>query len=59
MRRRRQPGFLSAPVEALVAACGVVGVPTAACGIGALTLLVHASRRLTRASAHAPMERTP
>ncbi|MFE1205385.1 MULTISPECIES: hypothetical protein [unclassified Streptomyces] len=52
-------GFLSAPVEALVAACGVAGVPTAACGIGALTLLVHASRRLTRASAHAPTERTP
>ncbi|MFH8443783.1 hypothetical protein ACH4D3_21455 [Streptomyces sp. NPDC018026] len=51
-------GFLSAPVEALVAACGPAGVPTAACGIGALTLLVHACRRLTRASAHAPTERT-
>ncbi|MFE6590210.1 hypothetical protein [Streptomyces sp. NPDC057781] len=49
-------GFLAAPVEALVAACGPAGVPTAACGIGALTLLVHATRRLTKASAHAPME---
>ncbi|CAL9562576.1 hypothetical protein [Streptomyces sp. enrichment culture] len=57
----RLPGFglLSAPVEALVAVCGPAGVPTAACGIGAVTLLVHASRRLTRASAHAPTERTP
>ncbi|WP_420712113.1 hypothetical protein [Streptomyces sp. NRRL F-5650] len=51
-------GFLSVPVEILVAACGPAGVPTAACGIGALTLLVHAARRLTRASAHAPTERT-
>nr|WP_307852075.1 hypothetical protein [Streptomyces sp. b94] len=49
-------GFLAAPVEALVAACGPAGVPTAACGIGALTLLVHATRRLTRASAHASVE---
>ncbi|WP_432098137.1 hypothetical protein [Streptomyces sp. WAC 04229] len=51
----RLPGcdFLAVPVEALVAVCGPAGVPTAACGIGALTLLVHASRRLTRASAHA------
>ncbi|WP_247699006.1 hypothetical protein [Streptomyces sp. RK74B] len=51
-------GFLSAPVEALVAACGPAGVPTAACGIGALALLIHACRRLTRASAHASTERT-
>jgi hypothetical protein len=50
-------GFLTVPVEALVAARGPAGVPTAACGIGALTLLVHASRRLTRASAHASAER--
>ena len=51
----RLPGcdFLAVPVEAVVAVCGPAGVPTAACGIGALTLLVHASRRLTRASAHA------
>ncbi|MFD4259428.1 hypothetical protein ACFWR9_17825 [Streptomyces sp. NPDC058534] len=51
----RLPGcdFLAVPVETVVAVCGPAGVPTAACGIGALTLLVHASRRLTRASAHA------
>ncbi|MEU4141838.1 hypothetical protein [Streptomyces parvulus] len=47
-------GFLAVPVETLVAGCGPAGVPAVACGIGALTLLVHASRRLTRASAHAP-----
>ncbi|MFG3083364.1 hypothetical protein [Streptomyces parvulus] len=46
-------GFLAVPVETLVAVCGPAGVPAVACGIGALTLLVHASRRLTRASAHA------
>jgi hypothetical protein len=50
-------GFLAAPVEALVAACGPAGVPTLACGIGAAALLVHANRRLTRASAHASTER--
>ncbi|MFB6555399.1 hypothetical protein [Streptomyces sp. NPDC056405] len=48
-------GFLAVPVEALVAACGPAVVPTTACGIGALILLVHATRRLTRASAHASM----
>ncbi|CAM5454702.1 hypothetical protein STENM327S_00549 [Streptomyces tendae] len=51
-------GFLSAPAETLVAACGPAGVPTAVCGVAALTLLVHACRRLTRASAHAATERT-
>ncbi|WP_425587836.1 hypothetical protein [Streptomyces marokkonensis] len=51
-------GFLAAPVEAVIAACGPAGVPTAACGLGALTLLVHAARRLTRASAHASTERS-
>ncbi|MEU3658157.1 hypothetical protein AB0E77_00115 [Streptomyces sp. NPDC032940] len=56
----RLPGLdlLAAPVEALVAAWGPAGVPTTACGIGALVLLGHATRRLTRASAHAPTERT-
>ncbi|MER7722068.1 hypothetical protein ABTX99_34995 [Streptomyces flaveolus] len=49
-------GFLAAPVEALVAATGPAGVPVTACGTGALVLLVHATRRLTRASAHAPTE---
>ncbi|MET9772835.1 hypothetical protein ABZ023_01050 [Streptomyces sp. NPDC006367] len=52
-------GFLAAPVEALVAAWGPGGVPTTVCGIGALTLLIHATRRLTRASAHAPAEQRP
>ncbi|MGW8061615.1 hypothetical protein ACVV2G_04855 [Streptomyces ziwulingensis] len=46
-------GFLAVPVEALAATWGPAGVPTIACGIGALTLLAHANRRLTRASAHA------
>ncbi|MGC9382692.1 hypothetical protein [Streptomyces sp. MH13] len=49
-------GLLAAPVEAVVAACGPAGVPTMACGTGALALLVHATRRLTRASAHASTE---
>ncbi|MYR40660.1 hypothetical protein GTW67_01175 [Streptomyces sp. SID5910] len=55
----RLPGcdLLAAPVEALVAAWGPAGVPATACGIGALVLLGHATRRLTRASAHAPTER--
>ncbi|CAM5290825.1 hypothetical protein SBADM41S_06803 [Streptomyces badius] len=35
------------------------GVPTAACGAGALALLGHAARRLTRASAHARPEPGP
>ncbi|MFE9704323.1 hypothetical protein [Streptomyces sp. NPDC005930] len=51
-------GFLSVPVETLVGACGPAGLPTAVCGIGALALLVHVCRRLTRASAHAPTEPT-
>ncbi|MGK9461070.1 hypothetical protein ACSLFT_13630 [Streptomyces sp. G6] len=49
-------GFLAVPVEALVAAFGPAVVPTAACGTGALLLLVHATRRLTKASAHAAPE---
>ncbi|MDV6288457.1 hypothetical protein R2F25_13130 [Streptomyces sp. UP1A-1] len=44
-------------MEALIAACGPAGVPTAACGTGALVLLIHAARRLTNASAHAAVER--
>ncbi|MER6168394.1 hypothetical protein ABT188_28230 [Streptomyces violaceorubidus] len=51
-------GFLAAPVEALIAVWGPAGVPTAVCGLGALALLVHAGRRLTRASAHASTGRT-
>ncbi|GAA2436118.1 hypothetical protein [Streptomyces glaucus] len=52
----RLPGcdFLAVPVETLVTAWGPGSVPTLACGIAALTLLIHATRRLTRASVHAP-----
>ncbi|MGW0881129.1 hypothetical protein [Streptomyces sp. NPDC002671] len=52
----RLPGcaFLASPVEALVDTCGPAGVPALACGAGALALLVHATRTLTQASAHAP-----
>ncbi|GAA4818475.1 hypothetical protein [Streptomyces ziwulingensis] len=49
-------GVLAVPVEALVTTWGPGSVPTAACGAGALTLLLHATRRLTRASAHADPE---
>ncbi|MDX3456616.1 hypothetical protein PV396_32490 [Streptomyces sp. ME02-8801-2C] len=51
----RLPGcaFLAAPVDAVVAACGPAGIPAAACGVAALLLLLHATRSLTRASAHA------
>ena len=50
-------GFLATPVEALVDATGPGSVPALACGAAALTLLVHATRTLTRASAHAPADR--
>ena len=52
----RLPGcaFLATPVQTLVDAWGPAGVPALACGTAALTLLVHAQRTLTRASAHAP-----
>lgn len=51
----RLPGcaFLAAPVDALVDLWGPGGIQTLSCGIGALALLVHAIRKLTRASAHA------
>ncbi|MFF4399210.1 hypothetical protein [Streptomyces sp. NPDC001480] len=54
----RLPGcaFAAAPVESLVDAWGPGSVPTLACATAALVLLVHASRTLTRASAHAPAE---
>ena len=45
-------GALGAPVESLTAAWGPAAVPVLTCGAGALTLLVHASRTLARASAH-------
>lgn len=46
-------GFLATPVESLVSAWGPGAVPALVCGAGALTLLIHSSRTLTRASAHA------
>ncbi|PWI20512.1 hypothetical protein DI272_17185 [Streptomyces sp. Act143] len=46
-------GFLGTPVTTLVAAWGPGAVQALACGVAAMTLLVHATRRLTRASAHA------
>ncbi|MFH8895513.1 hypothetical protein ACH4HG_03775 [Streptomyces coeruleorubidus] len=49
-------GFLATPVETLVTTWGAGSVPTLACGAAALALLVHAARKLTRASAHAPPE---
>ncbi|MFF7748092.1 hypothetical protein ACFZCP_02325 [Streptomyces sp. NPDC007971] len=52
----RLPGcaFLASPVQSLVDTWGTASVPALACGTAALTLLVHALRTLTRASAHAP-----
>ncbi|MFI8191086.1 hypothetical protein ACIF8T_20090 [Streptomyces sp. NPDC085946] len=54
----RLPGCaaLAVPVDTLVALCGPGGVPALTCGAAALGLLVHATRKLTRASAHAPAE---
>ncbi|CAM5593243.1 hypothetical protein [Streptomyces griseomycini] len=55
----RLPGCaaLATPVDTLVTAWGPAAVPTLTCGAAALILLVHASRRLTRASAHTHPER--
>ncbi|MBM7093632.1 hypothetical protein ABZ606_21360 [Streptomyces sp. NPDC012461] len=55
----RLPGLtpLSTPVETLVTAWHPAAVPTLSCGVAALVLLVHATRRLTRASAHSHPER--
>lgn len=51
----RLPGcdLLALPVETLVARWGPGSVPALICTAAALTLLVHAARTLTRASAHA------
>ncbi|MER5937833.1 hypothetical protein ABT121_10980 [Streptomyces sp. NPDC001928] len=51
----RLPGcaWLGTPAQALLDAGGPAAIPTIACGAGALTLLLHATRTLTRASAHA------
>ena len=50
-------GFLATPVETLVDGWGPGSVPALVCGAAALTLLIHATRTLTRASAHAPADR--
>ncbi|MFB8772278.1 hypothetical protein [Streptomyces broussonetiae] len=54
----RLPGcaFLATPVETVVEAWGPAAVPALSCGAAALTLLIHATRTLTRASAHARPE---
>ena len=44
--------WLATPVQALIDVWGPAAVPTVACGAGALTLLLHATRTLTKASAH-------
>lgn len=51
----RLPGcsFLAVPVETVVGAWGTGAVPALVCGTAVLVLLVHATRTLTRASAHA------
>lgn len=49
-------GFLAAPVDALVDLWGPGGIQTLSCGLGALALLIHGTRKLTRASAHAQVE---
>ncbi|MFJ8820511.1 hypothetical protein ACIREE_01860 [Streptomyces sp. NPDC102467] len=56
----RLPGcdVLGTPVEAAVGALGAAVVPGVACGVAALALLVHATRTLTRASAHASADGT-
>ncbi|MFI9151989.1 hypothetical protein [Streptomyces sp. NPDC053367] len=46
-------GFLSVAAEELLDAWGAGSVPALICATGALTLLIHAGRTLTRASAHA------
>ncbi|MBY8865076.1 hypothetical protein [Streptomyces sennicomposti] len=54
----RLPGCdaLAVPVDTVVTAWGPGGVPALACGAAALALLVHATRNLSRASAHARTE---
>ncbi|WP_234046264.1 hypothetical protein [Streptomyces adelaidensis] len=57
----RLPGcsFLAAPVETVADVWGPGAVPALVCGTAALVLLVHATRTLTRASAHVlPSEAT-
>ncbi|MFE9776270.1 hypothetical protein ACFYOV_32350 [Streptomyces sp. NPDC005931] len=56
----RLPGCaaLSTPVELLTTTWGPPAVPTLTCGAAALALLIHATRKLTRASAHTPPEQS-
>ncbi|MZD10393.1 hypothetical protein GTW43_35740 [Streptomyces sp. SID5785] len=56
----RLPGcdFLGVPVESVVDAAGPGVVPAVACAVAALALLVHATRTLTHASAHAGPDAT-
>ncbi|MGW1544936.1 hypothetical protein ACWCPM_32750 [Streptomyces sp. NPDC002309] len=51
--RLPQCAFLAVPVETVIDTWGPGTVPTLICGTAALALLIHATRRLTRASAHA------
>ncbi|MFI2644670.1 hypothetical protein [Streptomyces sp. NPDC018610] len=57
----RLPGCdpLAVPVDTVVTAWGPGAVPVLACGAAALALLVHATRALSRASAHARTEGQP
>jgi hypothetical protein len=57
----RLPGFssLAVPAETVVDTWGPGAVPALVCGAAALVLLIHATRRLTRASAHAVHGDTP
>ncbi|MGW1955238.1 hypothetical protein ACWCPI_21245 [Streptomyces sp. NPDC001920] len=55
----RLPGcaWLATPFQTLVDTWGPGAVPATACGAGALVLLLHSMRTLTRASAHASQDR--
>lgn len=57
----RLPGcsFIATPVETVADAWGPGAVPALVCGAAALVLLIHATRTLTRASAHATPGGTP
>ncbi|MFS8198640.1 hypothetical protein ACLVWQ_08110 [Streptomyces sp. CWNU-52B] len=57
----RLPGcrVLAVPVETVTDAWGAGAVPALVCGGAALVLLLHATRTLTRASAHAVRGETP
>ncbi|MFJ9586218.1 hypothetical protein [Streptomyces acidicola] len=57
----RLPGcsFLAVPVGTVVDASGPGAVPGLACGLAALALLIHSTRTLTRASAHAAPSGAP